>query len=315
MPFRPTAAQALTLPASRAWWASAFGNNTFVITANATAAAAYSTDNGASWSASTLATTKGALGLGYGNGVFIGVPYGGSNAASRSTDNGATWSTATLPISSSWIGVATDGAGHWVATQQASASQVIAYSGDDGATWSSATGPTGNLDFTYAAYGEGVFVVARGDRLPTRSTDNGATWSSGTSFTTNGLYQGIAYGNGAFVAVSYGPSRTVMRSTDAGLNWTFNTTALPVSDQWQAVNFVNGVFIAWAATTNAAWSVDGTNWQALTMPSSATWHWGAFGNGVVVGVSATGTAGTKVGLRNDPGTARKAQAVTRSAVF
>lgn len=313
MPTRPTAPQSITLPASRNWWGVAFGNNTFVATPNASASAAYSTDLGATWTGSALPTAAGALGLGFGNGKFVGVPYGGS-VASVSSDNGATWGSATLPLSSNWIGLATDGAGTWIATQQANSSTVVARSTNDGSTWGSANLPAGATVGCFAAYGNGVYVTSS-STVSYRSTDGGATWSAGGTIGDVGRWQAMAYGNGVFCTAEFGPSRYSGYSTDDGVSWTINSTGMPTSANWNAITFGGGIFIAWADGTASAWSADGKTWSVLTAPSGGTWHNGAYGNGVVLGVSGTSTVGTRIGITLTPRTSVRLQATNRAAVF
>jgi photosystem II stability/assembly factor-like uncharacterized protein len=71
-------------------WGIAYGNSTFVAVGNS-GKAAYSTDNGRTWTATENTTfgDKDINGIAYGNDKFVAV--GNSGKAAYSTDNGATW--------------------------------------------------------------------------------------------------------------------------------------------------------------------------------------------------------------------------------
>jgi len=168
-----------TLPSSSNWTSVAFGNisgtNYFVAIAggagSATTVNAYSTNNGATWTAgSALSSSATWQRIVFGNGTFVvtaGQNKAGGGSASSST------SYTTNPTSS------------WTAGGALSTS----------ALW-------GQLAFgTISA--TPYFVVIASTGAVNYSTNNGVTWTAGTSLTSNSWY-GLAFGNGYFVATSSG---------------------------------------------------------------------------------------------------------------
>ena len=117
----------------------AYGDGVFVAVSFDSSDAAYSTDGGQTWTASTLPSSEDWYGVAYGDGVFVAVSFDSSNAA-YSTDGGQTWTASTtLPTSSeNWFDVAY-GNGVFVAVSN---SDVAAYSTDGGQTWTASTLPT-----------------------------------------------------------------------------------------------------------------------------------------------------------------------------
>lgn len=60
----------------------------------------------------------------------------------------------------------------------------------------------------------------------------------------------------------------------------FTAATLPDSQRWRAVAYGNGMYVAIAYGTDvAAYSTDGINWTQTTMPSSKNWAAVAYGNG------------------------------------
>ena len=112
-----------TMPSTAAWRYIAFGNNAFVAIDNTSASnkAAYSTNYGATWTASTLSSSpaSGWKGLAYGGGVFVAIPGGSTNFVSYSTDFGVTWNLGTLPSTTTWESIAY-GNGRFVAVSSTS---------------------------------------------------------------------------------------------------------------------------------------------------------------------------------------------------
>jgi len=62
-----------------------------------------------------------------------------------------------------------------------------------------------------------------------------------------------------------------------------------LGSNWYSVTYGNGVFVAVAYNgTAAAYSTNGINWSASTLPSSAGWWSVTYGNGVFVAVGSDG---------------------------
>ena len=168
------------------WSAVAFGAGTFVAVALDQSKAAFSTDNGQTWTAVTVGANWWTS-VCYGNSLFVAVAKTGTNRVMTSPD-GITWSTPSLPTgagSTGWKGVAY-GAGLFVAINdnnggvQNNAKQFL--TSPDGVTW------------TYREAGLG-------------SRTYWTTWS------------GIAFGNGKFVIVGNSYDSSFSQSAD-GLVWT-----------------------------------------------------------------------------------------------
>jgi len=103
---------------------------------------------------STLPASVNWYSVAYGNGVFVAVAAGSTDAA-YSTNGGQTWTLATLPASVNWYSVAY-GNGVFVAVSYGSTD--AAYSTNGGQTWTLATLPA-NVNWQSVAYGNGVFVA------------------------------------------------------------------------------------------------------------------------------------------------------------
>ncbi|MEM7179717.1 MAG: hypothetical protein AAF518_02310, partial [Spirochaetota bacterium] len=264
--------QRASLPTSASWDSVAFGNNTFVAVSFSTSnVAAYSTDNGVTWTASTLPASQNWSSIAYGNGKFIAVANSSSTAA-VSSDNGASWSTKTLPSTSDWNVV---GFGNNTFVVAAYSSTAAAYSTDNGNTWTATTvSQTGS--WTGIVYGNSKFVLA-GHGGTSYSTD-GITWNNGTIDTTGGIF-GLAFGNGTFVTIA--GSGTLAQTSSDGITWTQRT--LPTSTNWNSLMYGNNLFVALSYnTTITATSTDGITWTQGTLPLAGE-HFedlSAFGNGV-----------------------------------
>lgn len=171
-----------------------------------------STDNGATWTSTTIpATTTGkyAQAIAYGNGVFVAC--GGSDSVAGATYNSTTkvltWTTRTL---------ATD------------------------ATRTSAAVCSG------LAYGNGTFLAAYTLGNPQYSADNAATWTKST-ITNQGV--SVSYGNGYFLlATPAGASRAV---TTTGATQTATFT-LPWTATGTPLVFGNGRWLRVDDSTNGA---------------------------------------------------------------
>jgi hypothetical protein len=66
----------------------------------------------------------------------------------------------------------------------------------------------------------------------------------------------------------------------------WTAATLPSGADWQSVTYGNGKFVAIAYRSNkAAYSTNGINWTAATMPSSATWMSVTYGDGKFVAIA------------------------------
>ena len=197
----------------------------------------YSTDNGASWTAmspASTATTRFISGLtnctAY-NILVRAVNSVGAGAASTAVSvtprtgvaAGINWTLRTSAADNGWYGV-TYGNGLFVAVAITGTGNRVMTS-PDGITWTIRTSAANN-NWVSVTYGNGLFVAVAvsgtGNRVMT--SPNGINWTIRTSAADN-EWRSVTYGNGLFVAVANsGTGNRVMTSPD-GINWTLRNSA------------------------------------------------------------------------------------------
>lgn len=205
------------------------GNN-IVIWKSATNSAAYSSNDGTSWTTSN--TARGTLNLGqgaYGNGVII---ISGSEVTNnnfiKSTDYGVTWSNSNTGSNTSGARAIAYGNSKFITLYDSS--NVAKITTNNGNSWSNI-----NVGNTYLwrslAYGNGKWVgvseftgaTNRGAAIV--SSNDGTTWT--TTLLANSIWNDITYTNGYFVAAEF--DGNVITSVD-GITWTTANTALGSSN-------------------------------------------------------------------------------------
>jgi hypothetical protein len=238
----------------------------------------------------TLSASLTWTGVAWLGGVFVAVATG-TNATSRSID-GTLWAAGgNLPSSTTWTSVAAGAIGatnYFVAI--ASGGTAAAYSIDGGQNWTASTLPSSST-WSSVAYYNGTFVaVASGGTAAAYST-NGTSWAASTlpaSATWSDVVGGLIGTSAYFVAISSGGTAAAY-SADNGATWTA-TGALPASTTWSSIAFGNNRFVAVArGNTNAAISINGITWTAVTLPTSANWNSIAFGDDNFLVVADGGT--------------------------
>jgi hypothetical protein len=269
------------LPSIAFWNSGAYGDGVFILTGhnNSAPRGAKSIDGGQTWK-EMIPPTTGRVQLGYGDGVFVALGWGTTQAA-RSEDGGETWEAVTLPVSGQWKRVGY-GSGVFISLDYSDDSNTTIRSEDGGETWEAVTLPV-STKWTDASYGNGVFVLV-GDNAAAKSEDGGETWTEVTSLSSPDYYwSSVAYGNGVFVALDYGKgagSNKAVWSVD-GETWT--DAVLPSSLQWYDVEYGVGVFVATNIQNTggriAARSEDGgRTWTEITLPTdSVSWPRTIFG--------------------------------------
>jgi hypothetical protein len=232
-------------------------NAAFVAISQATASAAYSTDQGTTWSATAGTTGKTNLSsLAYGNNLYIAV--GGTSSG--------------VAVSFAPSGAGTIGSTTW----------------SDQSTYIT----TNSSGYGYIAYGAGVFCAIGGTVSSFMASDP-TKWYAGATLPSK-TWASIAYGNGRFVALA--TDGTICYTTNWQSNaWTTtpsnaanNTWITAVNNPlyangvttWSRIRYGQGLFIAISNTQAVATSPDGLNWTyyATGMPSSSNWLGLAFGN-------------------------------------
>ncbi|MDR3160731.1 MAG: InlB B-repeat-containing protein, partial [Spirochaetaceae bacterium] len=223
------------LPASSANWENmAYGNGVFVTvdrgvpevhnTSGKSRTAAYSIDNGKTWTLTTLPSEDYWGPVIYGEGVFVTIAAG-SNFTTYSSTNAA-------------------------------------YSKDYGKTWQLATLPK-NEYWTAAAYGNGGFIAIPDNNTRVAWSDNGETWSSEglAMLPFPRLFYSVTCGNGVFVSVRFTTSDEYCKaiySDDNGQTWNVVDVGRPRkgSNYVGDVVFGNGTFLV---TTNDGLSLYSKN--------------------------------------------------------
>jgi hypothetical protein len=123
------------LPSDTGWTSIAYGAGTWVVVSSGGNAAAYSTNDGTSWTATTTPSVVSWQSVTYGNGKFVAVANG--TAAAYSLD-GITWYSVTLPVSSNWSKVRY-GQGVFAIVSSSSTNTLL--SSEDGLFWTTRTLP------------------------------------------------------------------------------------------------------------------------------------------------------------------------------
>jgi hypothetical protein len=252
-------------------------NAAFMAISTATNAAAYSTDQGTTWTATAGTTGKTNLNmLAYGNNLYIAV--GGTSSAvavsyapgSSSSLTTTTWSdqSSNITTNSSGYSAIAYGAGVFCAI----GGTVSAFTAADPTKWY-AGATLASKTWVDIAYGNGRFIALASDgtlyytnnwqtngwtTTPSYASNN--TW---TAVVNNPLYangvttwKNISYGQGLFVAVATS-TQAVAISSD-GLNWTYYATGMSSSSNWTGLAFGNpvdttlGRVPTWVAVSNTS---------------------------------------------------------------
>lgn len=157
---------------------------------------------------------------------------------------------------------------------------------EDGITWIQQQLPS-SASWTDIAYGNNYWVIiSSGDSgLPGSkvlySNSDLITWKV-SNLPSVGNWSKVVYGNGKFVAIGGGSSAV---SNNSGTTWTAGTIN---ADTWVGLAYGSGRFVAISPTNSkAAYSINGTSWTVVPLPSVTTWSSIEFGNGRFVAISST----------------------------
>ena len=94
------------------------------------------------------------------------------------------------------------------------------------------------------------------------------------------IWTDVATDGVKFVAVSRGSAVSSISSVALRAATWSSTAGLPMAANWSTISQGAGVWITAAAGTNvAAYSTDGVNWTAATLPLTQTWSSSAWSNG------------------------------------
>jgi hypothetical protein len=252
-------------------------NAAFMAISTATASAAYSTNQGTSWTATAGNTGKTNLkSLAYGNNIYIAVGGTSSGVAvsyypgTLSSLSSTTWSdqSSFITTNSSGYGHVAYGAGVFCAIGGTVSSFTAAdptkwYAGATlpSKTWASIT--YGNNRFVALASDGTVYYTINWNPKNWTTTPSNAANNTWTAAANNPLYANgvttwsrIRYGQGLFVAIATS-SQAVATSPD-GVNWTYYATGMPSSSNWNGLAFGNpqnatlGAVPTWVSVSNTS---------------------------------------------------------------
>ena len=237
------------MPISKHWKSVTYGNGKFVAVRSYNSTAAAYSEDGITWTATTIPSSANLYSVTYGNGKFVAVAYNSTVAVY--SEDGITWTATTMPSSTYWYSV-TYGNGKFVAVASGS---IAAYS-TDGITWTEITMPRiGN--WYSVTYGGGKFVTVSYDSSIAAYSTDGITWTEIT-MPSSAKWYFVTYGNGKFVAVA--ERSTAAAYSEDGITWT--ATTMPSSKNWASVTYGNGKFVAVESSSDQlAYSEDGINWK------------------------------------------------------
>ena len=255
-------------------------NAAFMAISTSTSSAAYSTDQGTTWSSTVGNTGKTNLrSLAYGNNLYIAVG-GTSSAVAVSYSPGGvsslsttTWSDQSSSIIASAQGYSavTYGAGVFCAVGGAS-STINSFTAADPTKWYAGEAlPT--KTWVSVSYGNGRFIALASDGTmaytinwqqnawttsPTYAANNTWTTVKNNPLYANGVttWSRIRYGQGLFIAIATS-SQAVATSPD-GVDWTYYATGMPSSSNWLGLAFGNpvnatlGRVPTWVAVSNTS---------------------------------------------------------------
>jgi hypothetical protein len=217
--------------------------------------------------------------------------------------DGQDWEDITMPSSGNWNCVA---AGNNMFVAIRNASNAAAYS-TNGVDWTASSMPS-SRNWTGVAYGkpstvdDGVFVAVSANLNSAAYSIDGVTWTSSTLPTfgdsTLNEYVDIAFGSNVFVALANSGNIVAVGTWD-GSNLTWTGSIMDVvqdssQKDWTSIAYGNRRFVAVSSTGEVAYSFEGTEWYAATMPTqdgSTAHYWRQirYGQGVFFAVGDTGS--------------------------
>lgn len=170
--------------------------------------------------------------------------------------------------------------------------QVPFYS-SDGVNWTKSSLPTTSsdryFDMVSVSYCNDRFIaVGRcgGSYGAIFYSLDGITWKR-SRLSVDAWFESACYGNGKYVAVGVSSTYDLAYSTN-GTSWTTAHMPWDTYNTWPGVAFGNGRFVSIKSSSTsegnnqAAYSEDGVNWIAVTLPIQSTWDNIAYGNGKFV---------------------------------
>ena len=261
----------VTVSATGSWTASAAqGTKAVLVSDGPSTAASYSTDSGATWTASTLPTANNWTAVSFGATGHVMATAAGATVAAYSTDSGATWAQRTTPVFFKFIIYV---GGLWIGIPATSTTSYYTSPSGDNGSWTTRTLPAAPTHFFYGAVAQnGTAVLCPGNYNNwVLTSTNGTTWTQRTTPITPTVWMSAAVNSSGHIYIFQYVTATAYISTNAGANWTPFT--LPSGFSYMsAVAFGDEVFVVPADTAKYL-RITGTTVTEYDMPS------GVYGRG------------------------------------
>jgi hypothetical protein len=241
------------MPSNSTWSSICYGNGRFVAISTGTTKAAFTTNFGATWTASStgLLATKTWVGLSYGLGLFLAIATDGTGAWSY---DGNIWQATSLPASTLSIttGITISSGGGSFTLASATASQlvvgmIITITGTNSGSGSISGYTSGQQYQISATNGSTTFVLQTlGNSAITTSagTINGLTFTISPS-----NYSGLAYGDNRFLAIQSGTGMYSAYSFN-GIQWYQSQSYMTANN----VVYGQGRFVATQTSGTVEWN-------------------------------------------------------------
>lgn len=270
-----------TLPESRTWFKAVYGYGRFMVTSVDSSNKIATSRDGVVWSLGTLPSSDQWRSAAYGKNKFVIIAgnYGYSSNKVLYSENSVDWKEASIPVTAAWYSVVYGG-GMFVAIANGSDNAAYSY---DGINWNASKLPA-SLRWYDVVYGDGTFVafVTNAGAIRTAYSKDGINWKE-SNFLTSADWRGMAYVKNRFVAVARGKAEVAF--SEDGITWT-EQKVLPANAWIYLICGKDDMLIALASNDDTfAYSYDGGfSWEFSTLPFSAAWNNGVYGNGGFIAV-------------------------------
>jgi hypothetical protein len=154
----------------------------------------------------------------------------------------------------------------------------------NGSVWSEASNTPPDFNWFSVTYGNGTFVTASSPNIYIKYSFDGDTWSYSSVqpvISPGGPFT-VTFGNGLFVVVNYNGSAY---SSDGDV-WV--SASVSPQDDWTAVTYGDGMFVAVGSGGIAMHSTNGDVWTRASVIQSGNWNSVTYGDGMFVAVGNSG---------------------------
>ena len=276
------------------------GQGTWVSAASNTALVSVSTNNGLSWTTYALPATTAWTDIEFGNGIYVTLSSGQVPLTLSATSFTVSGGTATLGFATQTI--APFAPGSTITLSGFSPTSTSGTVNTVNTTFTVITCAVAGLTFaltgtyTVSVLGSVTGTSQLGSNVAAYSLGYGAqTWVA-TTLPLTTIWTNVAFGNGVFVALAQNGNTAY--SLD-GVRWiSASSTVLTGASvlNWQNIRYGYGHFLAQnpgaSPSQSAATSIDGINWQPLSMPSTQQWVDAAYNTALSNWVAISGNSVT-----------------------